>query len=428
MRHEPQHRERPAPEGASLRDRVRCGRRPGDRGAVLVHVAVAMLGLLAFSALSIDLGTLWVARAQAQNAADAAALSGGVALAYIDETDIPAAQAAANAVAQVHSVWGSPVVPAEVTATVGSCPAGSPGVAGTCMGVVIARNAASGTPLPVFFSRLFGATGNDMHASASAKVMLGNATTCPRPLAITDRWDDQRDTTAPIDTIWTSDDTFDRYDVAGNLVPGASDLYAPATATTSGSGWTLSDIRPSPTTTFRLPVTDGAPALPLAADQMISLDLPRPGGSEQPVLRYQENLGSCGGAQLVVGEVVPSVYAHRSRYTVEPLAALVAADSGAYWDDSVNGVRGSAFVVSPRLLTIAIIDPDHYSQQDRSSGLAQPALQVRNLVGFFLEFAGGSGGDVVVRGRLSRTAGMFSGDAPAITDQASFLRTVALVR
>src|SRR3712207_6859544 len=44
----------------------RSRRRPGggERGAVLVHVAVAMTGLLAFSALSIDLGTMWVARAQ----------------------------------------------------------------------------------------------------------------------------------------------------------------------------------------------------------------------------------------------------------------------------------------------------------------------------------------------------------------------------
>ncbi|HWJ54869.1 MAG TPA: pilus assembly protein TadG-related protein, partial [Vicinamibacterales bacterium] len=47
-----------------------------QRGAVLVHVAVAMTGLLAFSALTIDLGSLWVARGQAQNAADAGALAG----------------------------------------------------------------------------------------------------------------------------------------------------------------------------------------------------------------------------------------------------------------------------------------------------------------------------------------------------------------
>ena len=64
---------------------VRAGRarRPGERGAVLVHAAVAMTGLLAFSALTIDLGTVWVARGQAQNAVDAAALAGGISFAYV---------------------------------------------------------------------------------------------------------------------------------------------------------------------------------------------------------------------------------------------------------------------------------------------------------------------------------------------------------
>ncbi len=38
-----------------------------ERGAVLIHVAVAMLGLLAFSALVIDYGIIWWRRRQAQN-------------------------------------------------------------------------------------------------------------------------------------------------------------------------------------------------------------------------------------------------------------------------------------------------------------------------------------------------------------------------
>ena len=53
-----------------------------DRGAVLVHVALAMLVLIAFSALAIDYGALLVSRSQAQNAADAAALAGASSLAF----------------------------------------------------------------------------------------------------------------------------------------------------------------------------------------------------------------------------------------------------------------------------------------------------------------------------------------------------------
>src|SRR5687768_16317539 len=81
------------------------GRR--ERGAVLVHVAVAMTGLLAFSALTIDLGSLWVARGQAQNAVDAAALAGAIALA--GNPDPSLAEAAARAIAQEHAIWGEPV-------------------------------------------------------------------------------------------------------------------------------------------------------------------------------------------------------------------------------------------------------------------------------------------------------------------------------
>ena len=407
-----------------LRGAMPAGRRR-DRGAVLVHVAVAMMGLLAFSALTIDLGTLWVARAQAQNAADAAALSAGVSLAYIDETDMPAARAAAEVVAGTHSVWGDPVVGPALSTAVGACPTGSPAIAGVCANVTVSRRTTTGTALPVFFSRMFGATSNEMWASASAKVMLGNATACVRPLAIVDRWNDLRDTTAPIDAMWTADDTFDAYDAAGNVVPGVNDAYVPPDATSPNSGWALSHVRPSPSLTFRL--TDPALPVPLAADQMIAFDLARAGGHPDPIFRYEENLGSCGGTQATLGDLVASIFPHRGHYTTEPLDALVAADNGASWDEGAQVIRGSLFPVSPRLITIAVIDPDDFSRQNRTGG-ADPTLRVRNLVGFFVEDALESGGEVLVRGRLSRTSGMHDGSAPTLVSEASFLRTVALVR
>ena len=41
-----------------------------ERGAVLVHVAIALVALIAFNGLVIDYGILWLARRQAQNSAD----------------------------------------------------------------------------------------------------------------------------------------------------------------------------------------------------------------------------------------------------------------------------------------------------------------------------------------------------------------------
>ena len=50
--------------------------RRSERGAVTIHVAIALIALLMFSGMVIDYGVIWVARRQAQNAADAGALAG----------------------------------------------------------------------------------------------------------------------------------------------------------------------------------------------------------------------------------------------------------------------------------------------------------------------------------------------------------------
>src|SRR5262245_66654063 len=93
---------------------LRSGR--DERGAVLVHAALAMLLLIAFSALAIDYGALMVSRRQAQNAADAAALAGALSLAFDDPDDLARAQAAAVAVGGANVVLGAApsILPADV--------------------------------------------------------------------------------------------------------------------------------------------------------------------------------------------------------------------------------------------------------------------------------------------------------------------------
>ena len=101
-----------------------------ERGAVLVHVAIAMLALIAFSAFAIDYGALLVSRRQAQNAADAAALAGALSLAFDDPDDIPRAQATAAAAGVANQVLGA--APSIIPATdvqLDSVPAGRAGSA-----------------------------------------------------------------------------------------------------------------------------------------------------------------------------------------------------------------------------------------------------------------------------------------------------------
>ncbi len=391
---------------------LRAGRR-AERGAVLVHVAVAMMGLLAFSALSIDLGTLWVARAQLQNAADAGALAGGVSLAYVDPTDADAASAAAQTIVQAHSVWGDAVAPGSVQTVVGACPPGAPAVSGQCLRVAVERSAAAGTPLPVFFSRLFGVGSTDVRASASAKVLLGNAMPCPRPIAIPDRWIES----LPSPSEWTDDDVYNKYIDTGFAVPPPNaDSYVEPSAGGPGTGMTVAEM-----TGARIQREQHRVWMlePLRAGDFLALDLPRAGGSADFEQRYFENFTSCNGAPVSIGESYDVVFPHPNR-TSDAISTLIDQDPGAYWDGST--IRGSAFLVSPRLITIAVIDPDGFAQQARPGSSVRAT--VRNLVGLFLE----STSSADLQGVIIPAAGAYDPAAPSIADESTFLRTVALVR
>jgi hypothetical protein len=390
---------------------------------VLVHVAVAMMGLLAFSALTIDLGSLWVARAQAQNAADAGALAGGVALAYVDPTDADAARAAASTIVQQHQIWGATVAPASLATTAGACPAGAPAVPGTCLQVVVSRGPASGTPLPAFFSRLFGANAAEVRASASAKVLIGNAAACVRPIALVDRWRERY----PSSTPWSDGALYQGYDAFGNpnLPPGTGDVYEPPQPSHPGTGYTVDDMAGVEVsrTIYDLSGPD-----PLAGASAVSLDLPRPGAEADPdAYRYEANLASCSGLPLGVGTTARAFTPHREFYTARPLDLLVSLDPGATWDPSRRGVVNSAYAVSPRIITLPVIDPDAFSRQSRSGG-APVDVVVRNLVGFFVQSATDTSAGVRIRGVIVPTAGRFDAAVTAIPEQAAFLRAVALVR
>src|SRR5580692_173997 len=64
----------------SMRNRTNSKRR-GERGQTIILVAVSLVSLMAMAALAIDVVTFYVARSEAQRAADAAALAGAKGLA-----------------------------------------------------------------------------------------------------------------------------------------------------------------------------------------------------------------------------------------------------------------------------------------------------------------------------------------------------------
>ena len=206
-----------------------------ERGAVLIHVAVAMLGLLAFSALVIDYGIFWVSRRQAQNAADAggAGRRDGAGVRRPERLLPTRARPSvgertrSSALANQRRLGSG----ADVDITHGHHVSALPPDDGadTCVRVIVYRDVGASNPLPTFFARLVGVTTQDIKATATAKVLTGNATECMRPFADhrqVGRWttsrrhgDDYRrmSTTGDVDTTGTLNSTFDNYDARATI-------------------------------------------------------------------------------------------------------------------------------------------------------------------------------------------------------------------
>src|SRR5262245_32168327 len=123
-------------------------RHSSERGAVLVQVSIALLGLMAFSAFVMDYGILWASRGQAQTSADAGALAGAMSLGFADSDDFAAAQEKAQAVSLQNGVWGEDpdVLLSDITFLPPSVckPPEYPGVADTCVKVDVFRNQRAG--------------------------------------------------------------------------------------------------------------------------------------------------------------------------------------------------------------------------------------------------------------------------------------------
>ena len=75
-----------------------------ERGAITIHVAIALIAMLAFTSFVVDYGLMWVSRRQAQNAADAGALAGAIAL--VHEGSNAAAKLSAAQLASENHIFG----------------------------------------------------------------------------------------------------------------------------------------------------------------------------------------------------------------------------------------------------------------------------------------------------------------------------------
>ena len=150
--------------------------RNGERGISLFLVAGGMVFLLGVSALAIDVASLYVARDEAQRAADAGALAG--ANAFVDTGCLSggagacaafqplATTRAASAAGQntVGTLLVSSLPAACVSVTFPTSPTGDPLVS-----VRVQRTTACGNAMPTFFAKVLGFLSGDVAATATAE-------------------------------------------------------------------------------------------------------------------------------------------------------------------------------------------------------------------------------------------------------------------
>lgn len=149
--------------------------RHDDRGVSILMIAVSMIFVLGIAGLGIDLASLYVARSQAQRAADAGALAAAQRLASNCTSTAGGSispDCQANAISQAEAIGNQNLI-AGVSPNIGgvssdvtflSTSSNDPQVQ-----VIAARDTAHGNPMPTFFVKIFGINTADVSAKAVAE-------------------------------------------------------------------------------------------------------------------------------------------------------------------------------------------------------------------------------------------------------------------
>jgi Flp pilus assembly protein TadG len=450
-----------------------------ERGAVLIHVTIAIVGLLAFAALVIDYGVMWSSRRQAQNAADAAALAGAVSLSYDDPDDFDRARESAVKTGALNAVFGmAPNIDPDADIDFDPCPPGAPGLPDTCVRAKVYRNSTK-DPLPTFFATLFGRTAQGVQATATAQLLTGNASDCIRPWAVMDKWQEVVKCTnfngpncqgwVANPEPWTPEDTFDKYllNGQGGLDPAVNppnvgpDVYTPPSENDPGTGFQafLADgVTPGPDYGRLLTLKLGS-----GSDGRISsgwfkaLDLPCSDPdcpSDEGGNKYGWTISNCVGTVLGIGDTIPvqtgniggqtgqNAYSQPGNQT--PMG-LTDRDPNAYWDPDTQTIKDSCapgicedglyYTQSPRIVPVPLGNIDTYLQANPSG--TGGSVTITNIFGFFLitpdqaedlglNTTNGNSNDEIY-GAMVTIPGLTQGGA-VVDTQSAFLRQVILVR
>ena len=357
-----------------------------ERGMSLVFVCLGFMAMLSATTLAIDVGMFMNSRSQAQNAADAGALAGAVALVYNDfdnrTASGPAVQSAINTATTNRVAGGTvSVTPADVTFP--NDPSGQP----TRVQVQVFRTSERSNPVSTLMGGFFGVPTADIAAVATAEATPANAETCVMPFTIPDRWNENG-------KAWTPSDTFDPGDVYIPLKPDPDpNTYYTGYNAKRDKGLEI--------------VLKASNDTNVTASWYNPWDLPGSVGAAD----YRANIGGCNSAIIKPGDKMVPENGNMVGPTSQGMADRIALDPGARWDGSPDGgcncVQGGdpKYRISPRIVIIPTYDPAIFAAgKQHGKGLD---LQIVNFIGFFLEDMHGN--DVV--GRIIPVGGIIAANA-----------------
>ena len=359
-----------------------------ESGFSLVFVGLGGLALMAASILAIDVGMVMSARSQAQNAADAGAMAGAIALAYDnwdDRTPTGPAVVRAKATAKANLIQeGVPTVNDE-DVTFPNDPAGQP----NRVQVVVHKT------VNTLIAQYFGIKTADINAVATEEASPANAMTCVKPFTIPDRWVEKN----PLVTPWTTAADFSRYDKKGNLLSPA-DVYEPAYLPPDNkvrnpdySGYNAEKNR------GEILVLRSNNTNKIQSSFYFSLAMTDDTGGND----YSWNIANCNHTIYHWRDPLIQEPGAKEGPTIQGIEELIARDPNAKWDVPNKKVVDSAYGErqSPRVFPIPLYDPDYYDEGHQTGRVA--TLRMANWIGFFVEYVG-SGSEI--HGRIIPIGGI----------------------
>jgi hypothetical protein len=368
-----------------------------ERGMSYVFVGVGFMAFLACTTLAIDVGMFMTARSQAQNAADAGALAGAIALFRDDYNNRSATgPAVQSAMAAAHE---NDVISADVTVMPGDVTFPlSPEGLDNRVRVHVYRNA-----MPTLMGKFFGVAQVNIEAVATAEASPANAMTCVKPFTIPDKWIEKQDPGG-----WDAlKSTFDVVDNKGDPIPNP-DVYIPATDKDKYTGY-----NPDRDKGTRLMIRAGT-GKNIFPSFYFSYAMAEVTGADE----YRENIANCNTTVMGFGDLLMQEPGDVMGPTVQGVEELIAKDPDAYWDEHDNSVHTKKNP-SPRVAIMPVFDPVYYDTGKQNGHNAD--LKVANYIGFFIESI--SGNDVY--GRITPVSGLVKGNGPA--PDGAFPKAIRLV-